>query len=353
MPSILPLPMSDLAPAATPPAGSGPEAFDHIESVYWVFTQRCNDTCAHCYNYSGPDGETISLDDCLAIVANLPARVDRVILSGGEPLTERAKLYAILDALVAKYGTTAQIMIQTNGDLLTPERLTELLRRGVTRVDIASIDRFHQGKGERQAELTALFEAAGMIGDDPDPLVDRERYLHAAPSYGFWGATDDMWLGGNWARGRAWTHGIALDDGSHNFCAILSGARGYLGGTELPQEVSIQLWRLNPCCPGTRSPIADARRVRIADALAAAADDPILRALNTGDIYAVGESLGISADYGHARADALGSVCRWCDEFFTRHYDLTTREPRDAPDESVPEYLLPVLYNLKQAGEVG
>ena len=33
--------------------------FNHIESVYWVFTQLCNDTCDHCYNMSGP----IQLDD--------------------------------------------------------------------------------------------------------------------------------------------------------------------------------------------------------------------------------------------------------------------------------------------------
>ncbi len=27
-----------------------PGDFEHYESIYWVFTQLCNDTCAHCYN---------------------------------------------------------------------------------------------------------------------------------------------------------------------------------------------------------------------------------------------------------------------------------------------------------------
>ena len=113
--------------------------FNHIESIYWVFTQVCNDHCDHCYNLSGPQGERISLEDCLAIIENLPDRVDRLILSGGEPLAERAKLYAILDALQERYKGRTQIMLQTNGDLLTAEILDTLIEKGVSRFDIASI----------------------------------------------------------------------------------------------------------------------------------------------------------------------------------------------------------------------
>ena len=127
--------------------------FETYESIYWVFTQLCNDRCAHCYNDSGPQGESLSLDDCLAIVANLPARLGRLILSGGEPLTERPKLYAILEVARAKYGNATEIMLQTNGDLLTPEILDELLARGISRIDIASMDRFHKHQGERRAVL--------------------------------------------------------------------------------------------------------------------------------------------------------------------------------------------------------
>ena len=60
--------------------------FNHIESVYWVFTQLCNDKCDHCYNLSGPQGARISEEDCLNIIDNLPDSVERLILSGGEPL---------------------------------------------------------------------------------------------------------------------------------------------------------------------------------------------------------------------------------------------------------------------------
>lgn len=318
--------------------------FDHIESIYWVFTQRCNDECDHCYNLSGPKGTTITLDECLAIVDNLPASCDRIILSGGEPLTERAKLFAILDALRSKYGEGVQIMLQTNGDLLTPGRLDELLERGVTRIDIASMDRFHKHAGKRKDELEALFLSRGMKGDNPDPLIEKETYLKDAPSYGFWGANEEMWLGGNWARGRAFEKQLWKKDGHHNFCSILSGARGFLGGTELPQEISIQLWRINPCCPGTLHPMGDARTEKVADVLERVALSPVFKKLNTGDIYGVGESLGIDSDTGKTRAIALKNVCLWCDEFFDRYFDMNTMSPKQAEEHHDDKMInLPII----------
>lgn len=294
--------------------------FETYESIYWVFTHRCNDRCAHCYNNSNPQGEILPLEDCLAIVANLPARLGRLILSGGEPLTEERKLHAILDALADKYGGATQIMLQTNGDLLTADRLDALLARGVTRIDVASMDQFHKHQGRRRETLEALFRWRGMCDDAPDPLIERESYLKpGVVSYGFWGANQEFWLGGNWARGQAYANDIWLRDGSHNFCTILSGARGFLGGTDLPQELSIQLWMVSPCCAGMKNPVGDARRERIASVLDRLATSPIFQALNAGDPYGMGQSLGVDTAYARTRAQELENVCLWCDEFFEEH----------------------------------
>ena len=62
-------------------------------------------------------------------------------------------------------------MLQTNGDLLTPKRIDELLKRGVKRIDVASIDMYHVLSGSRRLELETMFAEAGMVGDDPDPHV--------------------------------------------------------------------------------------------------------------------------------------------------------------------------------------
>ena len=300
--------------------------FNHCESLYWVFTQLCNDVCDHCYNLSGPDGERITDEECLAVVANLPDQVDRLILSGGEPLAERKKLYRILDAVKEKYGGATQIMLQTNGDLLTGEILDTLIEKGVTRFDIASIDAYHKLKGTHKETLTELFRSRRMSDDNTDPLIDKETYLKKdRVSFGFWGATEDMWLGGNWARGRAIQKGIWKKDPMHNFCAILSGARGFLGGAEdIPQEVSIQLWKINPCCPGTYHPMGDARTEKVANVLSRISESEIFKRLNEGDPWKMGESIGISAEYARSRTKQLKNVCLWCDEFFKTHYDIKT-----------------------------
>lgn len=295
--------------------------FNHIESIYWVFTQLCNDECDHCYNDSGPKGERISEEDCLLIIDNLPERVDRLILSGGEPLADRKKLYIILDKLQQRFGDTTQIMLQTNGDLLTPKILDTLIEKGVTRFDIASIDRYHKYAGNRIMEIAELFESRGVNGDDKDPLIDKAHYLNdKALSWGYWGASEDMWLGGNWARGRAMEKNIWLRDSTHNFCTILSGARNFLGGyDDIPQEISIQLWKINPCCPGTLYPMGDARTEKVVDVLQKVSKLEVFQKLNDGEPYKMGEHLGITETDAKERGKIVENICLYCDQFFAKN----------------------------------
>jgi hypothetical protein len=303
--------------------------FNHIESLYWVFTQLCNDECDHCYNLSGPQGERISTEDCLAIIDHLPESIDRLILSGGEPLADRKKLYIILDRLREVYGDTpTQIMLQTNGDLLNEERLDALIEKGVTRFDITSIDRYHKKAGKHLERLKILFESRGVIGDHQEALVGKENYLNGHPlSWGYWGATEDLWLGGNWARGRALEKDIWKKDPEHNFCAIHSGARNFLGGyDDIPVEISIQLWKINPCCPGTLYPMGDARKEKVAEVLARVADHPVFQKLNEGDPFRMGEHLGISEDEARDRTRELKNVCLYCDDFFREHMQVFNSE---------------------------
>jgi organic radical activating enzyme len=305
--------------------------FNHCESLYWVFTQLCNDKCDHCYNLSGPQGARISEEECLAIIENMPDRVDRLILSGGEPLAEKKLIWTVLAAIQAKFQGKTQVMLQTNGDLLTGEILDKLIEHGVTRFDIASIDRYHKHSGERLMELADLFDSRDVNGEDKDPLVEKETYLvkEHPLSWGYWGATDDMWLGGNWARGRAMEKDIWKRDPSHNFCKILSGGVGFLtGGEGVPQEISIQLWRINPCCPGTYKAMGDARTEKVAAVLKRVSTSPVFQKINEGDPLSMGESVGISRAFAEARNEELQNVCLWCDEFFKNYFDIETMQSR-------------------------
>jgi hypothetical protein len=262
----------------------------------------------------------------------MPDRIDRIILSGGEPLTEKKLLWAVLDKLAQKYGNSGtQIMLQTNGDLLNEKILDKLIAKGVTRFDIASIDRYHKLSGSRLMQLAELFESRNVNGDNIDPLLAKDSYLVKGQqlSWGYWGATEDMWLGGNWARGRSLEKNNWKRDSRHNFCKLLSGGIGFLNGAkDIPQEISIQLWKINPCCPGTYKAMGDARTERIADVLERVSHSPVFQKIDQGDPLSMGESIGISREFAVARTEELQNICLWCDEFFKNYFEMDTLKSR-------------------------
>ncbi len=284
-----------------------------MESVYWVFTYRCNDRCAHCYNESGPEGPTMPLEECLRVVAHLPEQMVRLTLSGGEPLVEPAKLLAICDAVRERYGPDQPIMLQTNGDLLSAETLAELDAHGVLRIDVVSIDRWHRRRGRHREQLESVFQQAGWRSDEGSVVPSQRRV------YAFWGATEELWLKGNWPRGRALESGAARLDAGHNFCALWSGAVGFLDDGSPAQEVAIQLYQVFPCCPATWYCLGDARKEPIGEMLRRAREEPAFRALNRGEPAGL-RAAGLKPGHGARRLRELGSVCLWCDEFFREHY---------------------------------
>lgn len=326
-----------------------------LDSIYWVITHNCNDRCDHCYNGSAPKGVSLTEAEASQVVANFPSPDDppkRIIISGGEPLVVRGLLYHVLDALHDRYGDATQYMLQTNGDLLKGEILDELIERHVTRIDIASIDRFHREKGARAAALRELMESRGMVFDNEGALVSEDRLTKPALSFSMWGSNEDFWIGGNWPRGRAISTSVWLSDPDHNFCAITSGAKGFAGTDNdgvHPQELAIQLYNLYPCCPGTKAPLADLRNESLTGAVKRVTDHPMWAALNRGEPWKMGEYKGISESEARRRTAELGSVCLWCDEFFAKHYEgfernisRPHRNLHDAADRLV-QIDLPVL----------
>ena len=310
-----------------------------MESVYWVFTLKCNDFCDHCYNNSGPNGETVETEELLKVIPNLPDKPGRVILSGGEPTVDMLKLLAVIKGLKERYKGEVPVWIQTNGDLLNKKRMKLLLDAGVDRFDITSLDRFHQHRGSRADHLRSLFEEFGLI-DGKKSEIGRTEWREKKV-YAIWGANDEIWLGGNWARGRALEHDLALKDPKHNFCSLWSGAIGFLDEGSDKQEVHIQLYRLYPCCPTTKYALGDVREHKVDDILASARKDETYQKLNKGDVFSLGKDHGLTADFVKGRIEALGDVCLWCDEYFERYYSGNKGEERKSrfagpPLSSVP-----------------
>ena len=309
---------------------------DSIESIYWVFTHRCNLRCAHCYNFSRPEGPTISRAEADAVLDHLPEHANRYILSGGEPLVELDLLLYLLRRGRARYPE-ARVSIQTNGDLLDDRTLELLLETGIHHIAIASADQYHPRPDGKFEALRERFERFAMpevtIGDPGAQSKPRPP----GPSFSVWGATPELWLGGIWPRGRAMKYGLAQLHPEQNFCAIWSGAIGFLESGKPAQEIAIQLTSAYPCCPGTVEPLGDLAQESLASMLARHRGDPVWEALNSGDPEAMGTAAGFDREYAARRIRELGSVCLWCDEFFT-----SRRGGRGAP--------LPVMGEHEPAG---
>jgi hypothetical protein len=294
-----------------------------VESIYWVISRDCNQRCPHCYNHSEPGAPGLTPDEITRCVAHLPdpadVPLDRIILSGGEVLVHPDLLFHTLRELHARFADRVRLMVQTNGDLLDGPILDRLLELHVCRVSVASMDKYHwKSTQQLRGPLTELFESRGMVSAE---ILERGTHAPGKPAsgYSFWGATEDLWIGKLWPRGRAMQKHLSKAGPEDRFCADWSGAKGFLNYRDPGCEVNVQLADVYPCCPMTCRPIGSLLTEGLIPMLDRCAAHPVYRALNEGRPEKMGEYMGLSEDYGERRSHELGNHCLWCDEFFTRH----------------------------------
>lgn len=300
-----------------------------MDAIYWVISRDCNQRCPHCYNNSEPGAPGLSEREVDRCVESLPdpgaVEVQRIILSGGEVLVWPDLLIHTLDRLNERFGDATRLWVQTNGDLLDEAMLERLLRHHVQRIDIASMDHFHRKSTvQRRGYLEDLFQSFGMQVDGRDCVPERDdgrasASSHLRPTYAFWGANEDEWIGPIWPRGRAQEKKLSKAKPEDRFCSIWSGAKNFLNYQEKACEVNIQLSDVYPCCPMTFRPLGSLLNESLTTMLDRCRQHPVFRALNEGNPEAMGESMGISEEFGVQRTRELGNHCLWCDEFFAKY----------------------------------
>ena len=322
-----------------------------MESIYWVLAWACHRKCRHCYEdrfrpYARADLEAVVAEaeaNLPRVVAHLPERmtyrdggqerVGRIILSGGEALLEATRervTYRAIEALSARYRDRGgvRIVVQTTGDLLTPDIVRALLDRGVWMISVAGVDDFHVGMEgpERQARFTAglaaMFAAAGMRPSGEQAPV-RAWHEEEGPVFSFFGATPEMWIGKLWPRGRAWQNGLSTAGLEDNFCARWSGGLNFLRHGEAGSEVSIEPdGAVYPCCLKTKLPIGSLLEESLIAILDGLADDPVYQAIDAGAPQRMGMALGWSEAMFVAKSHTLtpqgrpyANLCVGCDRF--------------------------------------
>jgi MoaA/NifB/PqqE/SkfB family radical SAM enzyme len=106
------------------------------DELRFAVTRKCRGLCRHCYNESGEDLDRLATADYLRILREcreLNPALDRVTLTGGEPLEEKARVLAIAEAASA---LGMRVRLVTRGWELTPVLCGELKQAGVTRLQI-------------------------------------------------------------------------------------------------------------------------------------------------------------------------------------------------------------------------
>lgn len=332
-----------------------------MQSIYWVLTWACHRKCKHCYDDRFRPYVRDALTEVVSegraayqrVIDNLPdemswrnektGRRERTLLvmAGGELLIDGVReelFYPALDAIRARWGEKApKISIQTTGDVLTETILDECLARGVESIAIASIDDYHVGmQGEKKFrfmdEIRALMGSRGVrevsLGGEKQarlkaPDLSRQP-KPGEPTFLFFGAQEDLWIGELWPRGRAWANGLSNAGYDVNFCSRWSGGRNFLKMGEAGSEIAIEPdGSIYPCCLKTKSALGSLAEERLEDILTSVATLPAIQALNDGDPERMGEHDGVSREDFRKLSVAtdgtgreMANMCLGCDRYF-------------------------------------
>lgn len=331
-----------------------------MQSLYWVLTWACHRKCAHCYDDRFRPYVRSALTDVVAegqrayeaILANLPddmtwtdaagaRQPTLIVMAGGELLIDGVReelFYPALDAIRRRWpDAPPRLSVQTTGDVLKPEHIDAMLARGVTTIAIASIDDYHVGmKGERKfrfmEKIRAMMAEKGVrevsLGGAksaklraPDPAA---RPRGGEPTFLFFGAQPELWIGELWPRGRAWANGLTNAGYETNFCARWSGAKNFLKMHAAGSEIAIEPdGSIYPCCLKTKAPLGSLAEERLEEILASVQTLPAIRALNDGDPEGMGLETGWSREEFRARSVAMDgkgrevtNACLGCDRYF-------------------------------------
>ena len=329
-----------------------------MQSIYWVLSWACHRKCPHCYDdrfrpYVRDALRAVVSEGQAAwpqIIANLPDRMhwvdtqDRtqpttLILAGGELLIDGVReelFYPVLAGIRDRWGDDGpRISVQTTGDIMTEEHVRQMIARGVSTIAIASIDDYHvghagDGKFRLMDRIRTMMARLGVhevsLGIARDERLNEPKPTRpeSGPSFLFFGAQPDLWIGELWPRGRAWANGLVQADYETNFCARWSGAKSFLEYGHAGSEVAIETdGSLYPCCLKTQASLGNLTEERLTDILDDLATEPAIIALNCGDPEAMGEADGLSRAAfreSSVRVDPTGRTvanpCLGCDAYF-------------------------------------
>jgi hypothetical protein len=190
------------------------------------------------------------------------------------------------------------------------------------------MDAYHEGletEAARDAlrqKLTRMFESHGMEHSD-----DMRSFPAGAtgqrPTFSFFGATPDSWIGSIWPRGRACQNEISTAALSDNFCNRWSGGLNFLQYRYSGSEVSIEPnGNVYPCCIKTKAPVGNVVEEPLESILERHIGNPVYEAISMGHPERMGISHGWSVGTFLEKSKVVlpsgrvyQNLCVGCDRF--------------------------------------
>ena len=159
----------------------------------------------------------------------------------------------------------------------------------------------------------------------------------SGPTFVFFGAQPDLWIGELWPRGRAFANGLSDAAYDTDFCARWSGGLNFLKIGEEGSEVSIEPnGNVFPCCLKTKAPLGNLTEETLSEIFDSVGQLDAIQAINRGEPEQMGQSAGWDAKtfrLKSAKADGKGRIvenkCLGCDTYFEEVLGAQLRELRD------------------------
>ena len=179
------------------------------------------------------------------------------------------------------------------------------------------------------------------LGGDQDPRLNMPDADAPPPENGptfvFFGAQPDLWIGELWPRGRAFTNGLSDAAYDTDFCARWSGGLNFLRIGQAGSEVSIEPnGNVFPCCLKTKAPLGNLTEETLSEIFESVSALDAIQAINRGTPEQMGQSVVWDEKtfrLKSAKADGKGRIvenkCLGCDTYFEEVLGAQLRELRE------------------------
>ncbi len=300
-------------------------------SIWLLITRKCPHECRHCYFCGSPHGESMSIEQARQTIAHLPANVETIGISGGEPFTEPKLLRKTLEFIQQRqFRNLTQVNIQTTGfwannRAQVVRTVRELIALGTNSFYVYGDDPWHHETGLKPEQPALLidvlqhefgaqemkkgFESLYSLFDRNSLTYSKRETVNILPiGRAAWATTPE-----EWQTARSVDHCKCRD-------FLTPNPNGYLYTINFNGEMHFCIFQTTP-------PLGNIFEQPLLKILRQAQRSEMFRVLDRGDILEFAEKIaGETVDEAEAGIQRHG-CCVYCTQLNRELYEGKPEEP--------------------------